>query len=50
MRCMDDALYVTTPCFEINAKEKITKDALFDDWDKKTDIKEKNSSLFKENK
>ena len=50
IKCMDEDLYVTTPSFEINAKEKITKEASFDEWDKKTDVKEKNSSLFKENK
>lgn len=50
LRCMDDGLYVTTPCFEINAKEKITKEASFDEWDKKVDLKDKSNSLFKENK
>jgi len=35
VKCMDEGLYVTTPSFEINVKDKITKEASFDDWDKK---------------
>jgi hypothetical protein len=50
IKCMDEGLYITTPSFEINAKEKITKEASFDEWDKKVDLKDKSNSLFKENK
>ena len=46
---MDEGLYITTPSFEITTKDNITKEALFDEWDKKENYKEK-IQLFKENK
>lgn len=49
MKCMDEGLYITTPSFEIITKDNITKEALFDEWDKKENYKEK-IQLFKENK
>ena len=50
IKCIDNGLYVTTPSFEINSRDKITKEASFDEWDKKIYVKDKSNSLFKENK